>query len=221
LVKNIRGLTVHDLMECMHISREIAELNYSRFQNWVASDRRMDGVEPCSFLFNGEVYKALGVQSLSEGDLLRAQDRLRILSGLYGILKPLDLIFPYRLEMGTRWSPNKSCRNLYDFWREKLTNHLVNGLQDQEFVIDLASTEYSKAIDWNKITVPAITPVFKEFRGGEYKTIMMYAKHARGAMARYIIQNNVVDLEQLKSYGIDGYRYDEKLSDKGDWVFVR
>jgi cytoplasmic iron level regulating protein YaaA (DUF328/UPF0246 family) len=88
-------------------------------------------------------------------------------------------------------------------------------------VIDLASTEYSKAIDWNKITVPAITPVFKEFRGGEYKTIMMYAKHARGAMARYIIQNNVVDLEQLKSYGIDGYRYDEKLSDKGDWVFVR
>ncbi len=221
LVNSIKDLSVSGLMEHMHISREIAELNFMRYQNWQPSKALSDEIQPCSFLFNGEVYKALDVRSLSKSDLMRAQERLLILSGLYGILKPLDLISPYRLEMGTRWAPNHNSKNLYAFWREKLTSYLVNRRGDSEVVIDLASTEYSKVIDWKRINVPVITPVFKEFKGGKYTTVMMYAKHARGSMARYIIQKNIIHSEQLKSYGVDGYSFDYKRSNGKEWVFVR
>jgi hypothetical protein len=221
LVNSIKGLTVSELMERMHISREIAELNYIRYQNWQPSKALSDDIQPCSFLFNGEVYKALEVRSWSKSDLLRAQERLLILSGLYGVLKPLDLISPYRLEMGTRWAPNHHSKNLYAFWKEKLTTYLVSRLGDSEVVIDLASTEYSKVIDWKRINVPVITPVFKEFKGGKYTTVMMYAKHARGSMARYIIQEKIIHSEQLKSYAVDGYSFDDKLSSVKEWVFVR
>ena len=221
LVKGMKRLSAQQIMEIMHVSREIAELNFNRYQNWMFTTYCTDQIQPCSFMFNGEVYKALDVNSLSDVELRRAQDQLFILSGLYGILKPLDLIYPYRLEMGTAWSPTESSKNLYVFWREKLTSYLINNVSDSEFIVDLASTEYSKVVDWKRINNQVVVPVFKEFKGGKYRTVMMYAKHARGSMARFIVKNEIKEINQLKNFNSEGYFFDEKLSSLKEWVFVR
>jgi len=221
LVKKLKRFKPKDLMTLMSISRELADQNYERFHNWVRPEEITIITQPSSFIFTGEVYRALDVHTLSNSELITAQDRIRILSGLYGILKPLDLIYPYRLEMGTKWSPDTKNKNLYDFWREKLTKQLKKELQPQEVIVDLASKEYSKVLDWKNIPNQVVTPVFKEFKNGEYKVVMMYAKHARGAMARYLIQNELNTIDELKLYAVDGYTYDDKLSTQKEWVFVR
>jgi cytoplasmic iron level regulating protein YaaA (DUF328/UPF0246 family) len=205
----------------MHISEELAIQNYDRYQSWKRPKELTSVTQPCSFIFNGEVYKALDVCSLDPKELTYAQEHLFILSGLYGLLRPLDVIYPYRLEMGTKWSPDTKNKNLYTFWRDKLTSHLLSSINKDETIVNLASTEYSKVIDWKKITNRSITPIFKEFKNGEFKVIMMYAKHARGAMARYLIQNRMKKIEQLKLYNLDGYVYDDRLSSEREWVFVR
>ena len=159
--------------------------------------------------------------ALSDEQKKIAQDRLRILSGLYGILKPADLIFPYRLEMGTSLPVSTKEKNLYAFWKEKLTKQLNKELSTDEVIINLASAEYSKAIDFKKITNQVITPTFKEFKNGKFSTVMIFAKHARGRMSRYLIENDLKDLEELKLYSIDNYEFSATQSTDNEWVFVR
>jgi cytoplasmic iron level regulating protein YaaA (DUF328/UPF0246 family) len=221
LINKLQKLSAKKIESLMHISPELAQLNHTRFQNWEEPNKLTDKVSSAIFAFNGEVYKGFNAQTLSIEQLSKAQETVRILSGLYGILKPLDLIYPYRLEMGTKWDITPKQKNLYQFWGNKLAYYLNGEMQEGEVLIDLASTEYSKAIDKKIIKAKIITPVFKEFKNGEFKIVMMYAKHARGAMARYIVVNNIEDSEQLKLYNVDGYMFDINQSTENSWVFIR
>jgi hypothetical protein len=221
LVKKLKRIKPKELMTLMNISNELAEQNAERYRSWFQPVELSDCTQPCSFIFTGEVYRALDIHTFSESEIHFAQEKIRILSGLYGVLKPLDLIFPYRLEMGTKWSPDTKNKNLYEYWRSKLTKHLKQELLEDEKIINLASSEYSKVLDWKKIPNRVITPVFKEFKNGDYKIVMMYAKHARGAMARYLIQHDIKSADDLKLYNVDGYSFDDKLSSEKEWVFVR
>ncbi len=221
LVRRLKKIRSKELMELMHVSKDIAELNCFRYKNWHLSDEPSEHVRPAAFLFTGEVYKGLNLESLSAEQLTTAQDSIRILSGMYGLLKPFDLIYPYRLEMGTRLEVKDSVNNLYEFWGEKLTKSLLKETDKNEPIINLASVEYSKSIYWKSIKRNTITPTFKEFKNGEYKVVMIFAKHARGAMARYLIEKNIQHIEDLKSYSVDGYSFNEQLSSQNDWVFVR
>lgn len=205
----------------MHISRDLAELNKERYANWTIPIERTETVVPAAFAFNGEVYRGLDIQSLSDEELIKAQSMIRILSGMYGILKPLDLMFPYRLEMGTKWQITSKQKNLYQFWGSKLSKFLNAEMEKDEVLVNLASSEYFKAIDRKVLKAKVVTPVFKEFKNGEYKIVMMYAKHARGAMARYIVQHNIESIEDLKLYTVDGYSFDINQSNDDEWVFTR
>ncbi len=221
LVKKLRKLSVKKIADLMAISSDLAELNYNRFQHWKKPIELSEDIFPAIFTFNGEVYKGFDALSLNETDLLEAQKSIFILSGLYGILKPLDLLYPYRLEMGTKWQISTSQKNLYDFWKKKLTNYIQAELGEKESIVNLASTEYSKVIDFKSIQNNVITPVFKDFKNGNFKVIMMYAKHERGAMARYIVKNRLKQIEDLKLYNGGGYSYDDKQSTEKEWVFIR
>lgn len=221
LVRKLRKFKAKDLMELMHVSGDIAELNVHRFKNWHLSESPSEDVKPAGFLFTGEVYRGLDIASLTESELLRAQDRLRMISGMYGLLRPLDLMYPYRLEMGTSWKINEKHKNLYAFWGQKLTKQLQKETDKDELIVNLASNEYAKAIQWNDLKRPVIHPNFREFKNGEYKTIMVFAKQARGRMARYLIQHDLTAADELKSYSVDGYSFDEKLSTDTEWIFVR
>lgn len=221
LVTKLKKISLKKLGALMHISTELAELNHLRYQQWTEPTVQSEEVVPAILAFNGEVYKGFNARTLSEVQWDLAQDKIRILSGLYGLLKPLDLLFPYRLEMGTKWAVTPKQNNLYQFWGSKLAKYLNAEMQKGEVVINLASSEYSKAIDTKSLKAKMITPIFKEFKNGEYKIVMMYAKHARGAMARYIIDHTIEDPEDLKLYTIDGYQFDIKLSNETEWVFTR
>ena len=219
LIKQLQKLNSKKIQDLMHISLDLAKLNVERFKKWEIATEINHNNQPCAFIFNGEAYKGLAFSTLNEEELERAQNQLRILSGLYGILKPLDLIAPYRLEMGTKLKINEKTPNLYRFWGDKITKYLEK--EEKELVVNLASNEYSKVIQFERLTAKTITPVFKEFKNGSYKTIMMYAKHARGQMANYIISNNIQQSEEIKNYTIDGYRFDENQSSEKEWVFTR
>ena len=221
LVNKLKKFSVKKLEATMHISRELAELNKERYSTWEITLERTETIVPAAFAFNGEVYKGLDIQSFSNEELIKAQSMIRILSGMYGILKPLDLMYPYRLEMGTKWEISDKAANLYQFWGEKLTKSLLKETDKTETIVNLASTEYSKAIQWKKVKQAVVTPVFKEFKNGEYKVVMMYAKHQRGKMTRWILENNPQDAEALKLYQEDGYQFSEPLSSTNEWVFVR
>ena len=221
IVKNLRKLKVDDLMQLMSISEDLAQLNLNRYKNWKKSDSESEELISAGFAFSGEVYRGLDLASLNSEELEIASKNLRILSGMYGILKPNDLIYPYRLEMGTRFSPIEDQKNLYEFWKDKIAKNLKKELEKEELIINLASNEYFKAIDIQQIKNRIITPIFKEFKNGNFSIVMMYAKHARGAMARYLIQNVITDIEELKLYNIDGYSFDTNQSTENEWVFVR
>ena len=221
IVKNLRKFKVDDLKDLMSISDDLAQLNWKRYKNWKKSTSESDELISAGFAFSGEVYRGLDLASLSSEELEIATKNLRILSGMYGILKPNDLIYPYRLEMGTRFSPIKDQKNLYEFWKDKLAKSLKKELEKEEIIINLASSEYFKAIDVQQIKNRIITPVFKEFKNGKFSIVMMYAKHARGAMARYLIQKQISNIEELKLYNIDGYSFDANQSTENEWVFVR
>lgn len=221
LAKKMGELSAKKIAELMHLSPQLADLNYERYQNWVSPTEKSEVAIPASFAFTGEVYKGLEVETLTQTELQKAQNDLRILSGLYGLLKPLDLMYPYRLEMGTRWDITPKTKNLYQYWGDKIAKSLNTETKENEVIINLASNEYFKAVDKKTIKPRIITPTFKELKGDQYKVVMMYAKHARGAMARDIIKNNYQNAEDLKGYNIDGYSYNESLSTENDWVFVR
>ena len=221
LINKLNKLSVKKIESLMHISTDLAQLNHTRFQNWTEPITIKPEVSPAIFAFNGEVYKGFDAKTLTAQQLESAQNKVRVLSGLYGILKPLDLLFPYRLEMGTKWEITPKQKNLYQFWGNKLSSYLNNEMEKGEVIINLASNEYFKAIDRKVLKHTVITPVFKEFKNGEYKIVMMYAKHARGAMARYIVTNNIDSPEELKLYNVDDYSFDVNQSTDVEWVFTR
>jgi len=221
LVNKLKKFSVKKLESTMHISRDLAELNKERYSSWTIPLARTEMIVPAAFAFNGEVYRGLDIHTFSDEELEKAQSMIRILSGMYGILKPLDLMFPYRLEMGTKWQITPKQKSLYQFWGSKLSKFLNSETEKDEMIVNLASSEYFKAIDRKTLKSKVITPVFKEFKNGEYKIVMMYAKHARGSMARYIVQNNITNAEDLKLYTVDGYSFDVNQSTDEEWVFTR
>jgi cytoplasmic iron level regulating protein YaaA (DUF328/UPF0246 family) len=222
IIDELKKLTVDEIITLMSISTDLAQLNQSRYKNWSkANSIKKENYLPAIWAFSGEVYRGFKINSLKEKKINDVQNCVRILSGLYGILKPFDIISPYRLEMGTKFIPNSSCKNLYEFWSEKVTDSLLNELDTDEPIFNLASAEYSKVVNFKRIKSPIITPVFKEFKAGKYKVVMMYAKNARGKMARYISENSNCHFEKFKLYNLDGYSFDDKLSSEKQWVFVR
>ncbi|MDE3743943.1 peroxide stress protein YaaA [Maribacter polysaccharolyticus] len=208
------------LSKLMGISNNLAELNWERNQNFsIPFDP--SNARPAIYAFSGDVYQGLDAYTIPQEKLDKLQDSLRILSGLYGILKPLDLIQPYRLEMGTSLKIGRK-KNLYEFWKKELTDHLNTELEENELFINLASKEYFGAIDEKKLKVPVITPVFKDWKNDKLKIISFFAKKARGAMVRYIVDEDVKTLEDVRAFNRDGYRYSEEHTLKeNEPVFIR
>ena len=219
LNKKLKDLSKKKLGDLMKISPALADLNYDRNQNW-HQPFSLENSKQAIYAFTGEVFRGIDIASLAEEKIPLLQDRLRILSGLYGLLKPLDLIQPYRLEMGTRISVGKAD-NLYKFWDSNLADALNNEMKDGSLLINLASSEYFKAVPKKVLKASMITPIFKELKNGDYKIVMTYAKRARGLMVRYIIENNVNTLEELKGFTTDNYAFTESLSTETELVFTR
>ena len=221
LVRRLRELSAPDLSSLMHVSDNLAQLNQQRFKQW-KTPFKPENARQALFAFKGDVYIGLDAYSMTPQDVAFAQDHLRILSGLYGLLRPLDLMQPYRLEMGTRLDTEQGS-NLYQFWNGRITQALNQELNqaDSKTLINLASGEYFKAIKPKMLKADIITPAFREYRDGEYKFIQFYAKKARGLMARYLIDNRVDDPEALKGFDYEGYSYNAALSDDNEWVFTR
>ena len=219
LNKKLKTLSRKKLSEFMGISADLAALNYQRNQDWNIPFSP-DNSKQAIFAFTGEVFRGIDVNTLKADKIPVLQDRLRILSGLYGLLKPLDLIQAYRLEMGKKLKVGRT-ENLYKFWGDKIANALNEELAEDELFVNLASSEYFKAVNQKVLKVPMITPVFKDFKNGQYKTIMTFAKKARGLMVRYIIDTNVTTIDALKGFNIDGYGFDENMSTETELVFTR
>jgi len=221
LLKATKGLSQKDLQNLMSISENLGKLNYTRYQAFETKFTPKNSY-PAMFTFRGDTYVGLGADTLSEEECLYAQDHLGILSGLYGLLRPLDLIQPYRLEMGTKLTNSKG-EDLYDFWGKNITracNKIVENHKDKT-IISLASNEYIKTIDSKELIGDFLTCDFKEVKNGTPKTIGLFAKRARGAMARFIIQNKIETPEELKDFKGDGYRFVDNLSDKTTFTFLR
>jgi cytoplasmic iron level regulating protein YaaA (DUF328/UPF0246 family) len=208
-----------ELSELMHISEKLADLNWQRNQDW-KTPFTTENARPAIFTFDGDVYTGLDAYSITTEKLDALQGRLRILSGLYGLLKPLDLIQAYRLEMGTKL-PIGESRNLYEFWKATLTKALNKELEKDELFINLASTEYFSAVDVKALKVPVITPEFKDYKNGKLKIISFFAKKARGLMVRYIIDTNAQTIDDLKGFNYEGYQFDANLSKGNHLVFTR
>jgi len=221
LVRRLRQMSADDLRDLMRVSDNIAELNHQRFKQW-ETPFRPDNARQALFAFKGDVYLGLDAASMGQADAEFAQDHLRILSGLYGLLRPLDLMQPYRLEMGTRLD-TEAGSNLYQFWDRRITKSLNQELKqsDSKTLINLASGEYFKSIKTRELKADVITPAFREYRDGEYRFIQFFAKKARGSMARFLIDNRIDRAEDLKSFDRDGYRFEPKLSAEREWVFTR
>lgn len=216
-----KKLSPAELGSLMHISDKLAGLNAARFSQW-HPDFGANDAKAAMFMFNGDVYQGLDATSLSKQQLQFAQHHLRILSGLYGVLRPLDLMLPYRLEMGTKLQ-NDAGKDLYAFWQQDITNNLNSQLAQLEtdVVVNLASQEYFKAINPKALQAKVVTPVFKDYKNGQYKIISFYAKKARGLMARHIIQNQLTDIKAIREFNLAGYQYssDDSTADKP--VFLR
>ena len=207
------------LSELMGISEKLADLNWQRNQAW-QTPFSLENARQAIFAFNGDVYLGLDAQSLPLEKLDALQDKLRILSGLYGVLKPLDLMMPYRLEMGTKIAVGTSA-NLYAFWKPIIIKSLNEELQKGELFVNLASNEYFEAVDTKALKVPVITPEFRDYKDGKLKMISFFAKKARGMMVRYIINTNAETIEDLKGFNYDGYAFDANLSKGSTLVFTR
>jgi cytoplasmic iron level regulating protein YaaA (DUF328/UPF0246 family) len=221
LIRRLRELGSDELARMMSISDNLAELNRKRFRQW-KTPFKPENARQALFAFKGDVYLGLDAYSLDEAGLDFAQQHLRILSGLYGLLRPLDLMQPYRLEMGTRLS-TETGSNLYQFWDDRITTALNQELQqtDSSSLINLASNEYFKVIKPARLKAEVITPAFREWRKGEYRFISFSAKKARGLMSRYMIDQRIDQPEGLKDFDYEGYRFNPELSSAGDWVFTR
>lgn len=221
LIDVSRKLSASEIASLMSVSDKIAQLNVARFRDW-QTEFNFSNARQAIFAFKGDVYTGLDAYDLSAQDLEFAQTHLRMLSGLYGLLRPLDLMMPYRLEMGTKLA-NARGHNLYEFWGDQITQ-LVNAdlaQANSELLVNLASDEYYKSVKESKVKAEIIKPVFLDQKNGKYKVISFYAKKARGLMARYIIQNQLNRAEDLKSFNTDGYYFDAASSMKGELVFKR
>jgi cytoplasmic iron level regulating protein YaaA (DUF328/UPF0246 family) len=205
----------------MSISEKLGQLNAQRFLEWHTPFSPANAKQAV-LAFKGDVYTGMAAENYSAQDFEFAQQHLRILSGLYGLLRPLDLIQPYRLEMGTGFA-NKRGKNLYRFWDDILTDHLNRELEAQRerVLVNLASTEYWGAVNTKKLHAEVITPVFKDQKNGQYKIISFFAKKARGMMSAYIVKNQLTEAEQLKGFDLAGYTYNEVMSSPKEWVFTR
>ena len=215
----LKKKSAKDLSDLMHISPNLGQLNYDRNQLW-SLPFTSKNARPAIYAFSGDVYRGLDAYSIQESKLDSLQNTVRILSGLYGLLKPMDLLQPYRLEMGTKF-PVDASKNLYEFWRQKITTALNDDLKEGELFVNLASQEYFKAIDVKTLKVPVVHIDFKEFKNDQYKTIAIFAKLARGYMTRFIIENTIETIEGLKSFAVEGYGYDANLSTDTKLVFTR
>ena len=221
LIEVCRKLSPQDLSSLMSISDKLAGLNAARFAEWTKIHNESNS-RAALFAFKGDVYTGLDSDSLSEDDITFAQSHLRMLSGLYGLLKPLDLMQPYRLEMGTKLS-NPKGKDLYTFWGNVITQAVQQAIDEQgdNVLINLASDEYYKSVKENQLKAKIIKPVFLDNKSGKYKVISFYAKKARGLMCRYLIQNRLTDIEQLKEFDLGGYWFDSASSTETEFVFKR
>lgn len=221
LIDELRALTADDISQLMGISEPLGKLNHERFQQW-SPPFTAENAKQALLAFKGDVYTGLAADELSAADLKYAQKHLRILSGLYGLLRPLDYIQAYRLEMGTKFA-NQRGGNLYQFWGEKITETLNKELAKSkaDVVLNLASNEYFKAVKPALLNAEVYSPAFKDLKNGEYKMISFYAKKARGMMAAYVIKNRIDDIEAVKGFDEAGYRFNKSLSQGKNWVFTR
>lgn len=208
------------ISDLMSISDKLAELNYQRYKEF-STPFTKENARPAVYAFAGDVYTGLDAYTIPSEKLDLLQDSLRILSGMFGMLRPLDLMQPYRLEMGTKLAVDRK-KDLYAFWKKTLTETLNDELKDDELFLNLASVEYFNAIDEKKLKVPVIAPVFKDFKNGELKIISFFAKKARGSMTRFAIDNNVKTLDDIKAFDYDGYGFSEEYTEKeNEPVFIR
>ncbi|WP_317932115.1 peroxide stress protein YaaA [Halioxenophilus sp. WMMB6] len=221
LIDELRELAPQDISALMSISDKLGVLNFDRFQQW-SPPFSADNAKQAVLAFKGDVYTGLEAESFSRDEFKFAQNHLRILSGLYGVLRPLDLMQAYRLEMGTKFA-NRRGKDLYQFWGDKVTDALNTqlGKLKSEVLVNLASNEYFKAVSSKKIAGRIVTPVFKDLKNGDYKIISFYAKKARGMMAAWIIRNQITDVEQLVNFNVGGYQFSKALSKGDQWVFTR
>lgn len=221
LIADLRQLTSPEVSRLMSISEKLGELNAQRFLEW-QTPFTLNNAKQALLAFKGDVYTGMEAEKFSKGNFTFAQQHLRILSGLYGLLRPLDLIQPYRLEMGTGFA-NARGKNLYHFWGDIITDQLNQELETQKerVLVNLASHEYWSAVNTKKLDAEVITPVFKDNKNGQYKIISFFAKKARGMMSAYIIRNKLKKAEAIKGFDTAGYRYDERMSSPKEWVFLR
>lgn len=218
--RKLARMTKDEIAELMSISDKLADLNYGRYQSFDEKHTPKNS-RPSIYMFDGDVYSGIDAYSIPKDKIENLQNSLRILSGMYGVLRPLDLIQPYRLEMGTKLAI-ESNDNLYELWQEKVTSQLNSELKEGELFVNLASQEYFKAVNSKKLKAEIISPVFKDFKNGKLKIISFYAKKARGLMVRYIIDHEVETLEGIKSFTYEDYHFSEEHTQKdSEPVFIR
>ena len=224
LVDCLKKYSPKKITALMGVSDKIAELNVERYNQWQVPFTKKNSKQAI-YAFRGDVYNGFDVDTLKGKEIDFAQKHLRVLSGLYGLLRPLDLMQPYRLEMGTKLNISQENKNLYQFWDTDITDLINEDLDDHKkrLVINLASNEYFKSVKPKLLDSDVITPGFKDLKGGQYKVVSFWAKVARGQMARYIVQKQLKNIQHLKNYDVDGYRFNESLSDldKQQWIFTR
>jgi len=222
LIKVLKEKEPKDIASLMGLSDKLATLNFDRYQSWKASKKVSETAKPSLLVFKGDVYQGLDAETLNSKELKFAQKHLRILSGLYGILKPMDVIKPYRLEMGTKLETTLG-KNLYEFWGDLIQDNVLADLASQksDLVINLASKEYFSVMGKLPEELNIISPAFKDFKNGKYKIISFYAKKARGLMARWIIKNDIKDFERLVEFNVDGYYFSKENSSMTEPVFLR
>jgi len=221
IVSELKKYSKSDLQKLMKVNHDIADLNYQRYLEW-KFPFNSEKTKQAILAFKGHVFQGLNIDDFDNDDLQYTQNHLRILSGLYGILKPLDKIMPYRLEMGTKLEFD-SYKNLYDFWGSSIKENLESLLKSRKSttILNLASDEYSKAARLNEINANVINPVFKDYKNGKYKIISVYAKMARGMMTSYILKNRIENYEDIKHFDLDAYQYNDKFSSENEFVFTR
>lgn len=221
LVSQLKELTPAEVSSLMKISDKLGVLNFLRFNEW-KTPFTLNNAKQALLAFKGDVYTGINADSFNSRDLKFAQKHLRILSGLYGVLKPLDLIQAYRLEMGSKFK-NRKGKDLYEFWESKLTDQINQDLKasKSKYLINLASNEYFKSLQADAINAEIIVPVFKDYKNGKYKIISFYAKKARGLMSAYIIKNRLKNPEDIKVFDVDGYKFCKSASNSTNWVFQR
>ena len=222
LMGKLKKLSARQIKKLMQLSDPLATLNCNRYSNWT-KDHTYPQAKPALFVFRGDVYRGLNAENFTTEDVQQAQHQLRILSGLYGLLRPLDLIHPYRLEMGTRLKVTKAKDNLYKYWGTQVTEEINQAIKshEQPVLINLASIEYFKVLQAEKVNGRVLTLQFKELKEGTYKTVMTYAKIARGMMAAFIIKHRIKDVSEIKSFGENGYAFNPNESTVDEWVFTR